>query len=620
MSDLSGGSPLGLSAWDNLVKVRQLIRPRFHHDIHGYTLEAICKAMDGFHVISVVKTGGGKTTIFSGFMVLLQELEKLRDSDNLKQCVCRHIPDNPLCIIVYPTKGLREEMADIFNALGIPSLAINEDTIREARTFHKTDLWTQALDLKVRCLLLSPEQLTSKSFTTTLSNSLFYSRIIALNVDEIHLILSWGATGFRKSFRDIGNALMRLPRWTTFTGVTATLASGADSQKITQILGFRLGSFVFTRRSNKRPELQFIFCTLRHGLQKWLFPDLDWILDGRRKTIIYCRTISLAFCIFVYITSRDMFVNDSDCQVMITTDALKVGNDFPNIDNVVVIDPEDPSNILQKGGCVGRRPPYSTPGPCCICYFTEATISRAKAVLKAGKDENSAVAEQSKVDLDSIRKGRMTLSMARLILAHCINAEINSHFSNPVVDCLCACETCSSFPIPTNDTSFRYKIWDASMSPQIEMLPPAALLPDSTIGSMLDQFVKLKTLEDISSYVNCFLSGHEEELLDQLQLLRVKFNRMKIGLDPNEMYVSTQFTELTITAYISRPSYSRAVVRTSQSQPAMHSAFFSALVPSQAVETSSVPRTPASISNTRLSQTSKLIICIPPRPRFICNL
>ncbi|KAJ3742883.1 hypothetical protein DFH05DRAFT_1382763, partial [Lentinula detonsa] len=258
-------------------------------DIHDYALEAICKAMDGFHVISVVKTGGGKTTIFSGFMVLLQELEKLRDSDNLKQCVCRHIPNNPLCIIVYPTKGLEEEMADIFNALGIPSLAINEDTIREARTFHKTDLWTQALDLKVRCLLLSPEQLTSKSFTTTLSNSLFYSRIIALNVDEIHLILSWGATGFRKSFRDIGNALMRLPRWTTFTGVTATLASGADSQKITQILGFRSGSFVFTRRSNERPELQFIFRTLRHGLQKWLFPDLDWILDGRRKTIIYCR-------------------------------------------------------------------------------------------------------------------------------------------------------------------------------------------------------------------------------------------------------------------------------------------------------------------------------------------
>ncbi|KAJ3742884.1 hypothetical protein DFH05DRAFT_1526381 [Lentinula detonsa] len=369
---------------------------------------------------------------------------------------------------------------------------------------------------------------------------------------------------------------------------------------------------------------------------------------------VTCRTISLAFRIFVYMwhssspsnllgrrkrfrlycslysreynrTSRDMFVNDSDCQVMITTDALKVGNDFPNIDDVVVIDPEDPSDILQKGGRAGRRPPYSTPGPCCICYFTEATISRAKAVLKAGKDENSAVAEQSKVDSDSIRKGRMTLSMAHLILARCINAEINSHFSNPVADCPGCCpevplprlpreaaSTRLTFGIPMADRptddmrtygfktlkAFRYKIWDASTSPQIEMLPPAALLPDSTIGSMLDQFVKLKALEDISSYVNCFLSGHEEELLDQLQLLRVKFNRMKIGLDPDEM-----------------PSYSRTVARTSQSQPATYSAFFSALVPSQAVETSSVPRTPASISNTHPSQTSKLIIRIPPRPR-----
>ncbi|KAF9071086.1 hypothetical protein BDP27DRAFT_1196473, partial [Rhodocollybia butyracea] len=228
---------------------------------HDYALHGICKAIDGFHVISVIKTGGGKTTYFAGFMVLLQELDKLPDSHDLKQCLNRRIPRNAVTIIVFPTKGLEEDMEKTFNELGIPSIAINEDTLKAART-RRIDLWVLAVQPHLCCLLLPPEQLSSKPFTTALSNPSFYSRIIALDIDEVHLILSWGAPGFRASFRDIGNVLMRLPRWTTLTGVTATLPAGTDTQKITEILGLKEGSFSFTRRSNHRPELQFIFRTL----------------------------------------------------------------------------------------------------------------------------------------------------------------------------------------------------------------------------------------------------------------------------------------------------------------------------------------------------------------------
>ncbi|THU80908.1 hypothetical protein K435DRAFT_489941 [Dendrothele bispora CBS 962.96] len=45
---------------------------------------------------------------------------------------------------------------------------------------------------------------------------------------------------------------------------------------------------------------QLIFRVLRHGLQGWDFPDLKWVIEGNRKTIIYRRTISLAFRLFVY--------------------------------------------------------------------------------------------------------------------------------------------------------------------------------------------------------------------------------------------------------------------------------------------------------------------------------
>ncbi|KAK0470283.1 uncharacterized protein EV420DRAFT_1634717 [Desarmillaria tabescens] len=63
--------------------VRQLIRPRLPHDIHDYVLEGICKALDGTHLISVVKTGG-KTTYFSGYMIALQELQKQAESSPVK--------------------------------------------------------------------------------------------------------------------------------------------------------------------------------------------------------------------------------------------------------------------------------------------------------------------------------------------------------------------------------------------------------------------------------------------------------------------------------------------------------------------------------------------------------
>lgn len=107
---LEDEGPPGLSTPENIAAVQQLIRPRFTHDIHDYVLEGICKAMDGFHIVSIVKTGGGKTTYFSGYMVLLQELTKLPASHPLKFSINRPIPDNPLCIVVFPTKGLEEDM------------------------------------------------------------------------------------------------------------------------------------------------------------------------------------------------------------------------------------------------------------------------------------------------------------------------------------------------------------------------------------------------------------------------------------------------------------------------------------------------------------------------------
>ncbi|KAJ3991232.1 P-loop containing nucleoside triphosphate hydrolase protein [Lentinula boryana] len=530
----NAGSPSCLSFITKVNLIRTLIRPHLPHDIHDYVLEGICKALEGFHVISVVRTGGGKTTYFTGYMILLQELEKLSEDHCLKKTLNRTIPKNPLCIIVYPTKGLQEDMADQFNSLGIPSLAINEDTIRAAWN-KRTDLWAQAMDPQLRCLLLSPEQLSSKPFNTALSNSLFYSRIIALDVDEIHLILTWGVIGFWLCFRDIGNMLMRLPRWTTLTGVTATLSAGTDTQEVTRMLGLKPGSFTFMRRSNRRPELQLIFRTLRQSTQGWSFPDLNWILDGHRKTMIYCSTISLAFRLFYNKRSRDLFVNDLNCQVLISTDALKVGNDFPNVDDVIVIEPQSPDDILQKGGRAGRKLPFLTPGPHCICYFSESTMKRAKAVIQHGKGEAEAGQNQ--------RHGKMTVQMARLLSTECISAQMDVLFDNPAEEPPCGCENCSSLPTTNTNSCHCSRCIPEAPLPSLPSLPSAALLTDKRIGDILDSFAKIRTIDDLAPHVNTFLRGHEQSLLNKILELRKKFDRMAIALDPdNDEYVQVNIS------------------------------------------------------------------------------
>jgi hypothetical protein len=104
MTSLPGA---GLSTPEGLILARELLRPQLPHDIHDHILEGICKALDGFHVLAVIKTGGGKTGYFYGYILLLRALQQLSPPSSLLK---RNYPQNPVMVIVFPTKGLEEEM------------------------------------------------------------------------------------------------------------------------------------------------------------------------------------------------------------------------------------------------------------------------------------------------------------------------------------------------------------------------------------------------------------------------------------------------------------------------------------------------------------------------------
>ncbi|KAG5222572.1 P-loop containing nucleoside triphosphate hydrolase protein [Salix suchowensis] len=364
---------------------RELLECLVPHKVHDYITEGICQVLDGQHLLSVVRTGGGKTGYFYGFMLVLRALSRLPHTHPM----ARNIPQHPKIVIIYPTKGLAEEMESTFRKLSLSAVTINEDTLAAARR-RDEDLWTTVKTTSM--ILLSPEQLVSPRFSSLLDNKEFWNSICALGIDEMHLIHDWGLSGFRKAFTDIGLVFARLKPSTILLAVTATLLT-VDIKSITDTLGLKAGTYSFMRCSN-----------IRHDVKLWMDlsrPSVD--CRGDRKTIIYGDTITLIYRLLVYFwhevtpsiprqirfrmyasicdqeynsETRRLFEVDPHCQVVLATDAAKVGNDWSAIADAIILNPKDPNDIIQKSGRVGRKH-GAVRSPRDFVYFTKAQMDKA---------------------------------------------------------------------------------------------------------------------------------------------------------------------------------------------------------------------------------------------------
>ena len=111
------------------------------------------------------------------------------------------------------------------------------------------------------------------------------------------------------------------------------------------------------------------------------FPQLEWVLREKGKVLIFCPTIRTGFNLAVHLwhvdpksavlhqTIRlfnslnetgyntetfDLLRGSSSSKVTIATDKLSVGINIPDFETVVIIDPKDPDDLVQKGGRVGH--------------------------------------------------------------------------------------------------------------------------------------------------------------------------------------------------------------------------------------------------------------------------
>lgn len=329
----------------------------------------------------------------------------------------------------------------------------------------KRNLWGEAETL-ADVILLSPEQLISTSCEGLVRSKYFLARICFLGVDEVHLINSWGE-GFRKSFTQIGFVRARISSSHTVTVIaaTATLRPGKAHNNVCATLGLHADDFYHLRRSNHRPELSIRFRTLRRGLGGWIFPDLAWILDGTRRTVVFCRTISLSFKVALYLrglappspshdtrirmynslnwpsyneATRHLFRTTPDAQIIVATTSFMVGLDFPDISDTILLGhPPSVDELLQWAGRTGRDH-CAVQDARCITYLAPKASETARAILDGTSSKKKHGGKPS-ADAET----KMDEGMAAMILAPCKIAKQNELYDNPE-DRPCLCEGCSA--------------------------------------------------------------------------------------------------------------------------------------------------------------------------------
>lgn len=132
--------------------------------------------------------------------------------------------------------------------------------------------------------------------------------------------------------------------------------------------------------------------------------------------------------------TQELMQKQDGCQVIIATDILMVGVDFPDIDNVVIIShPPHTNDYIQKIRHAGRDHTL-VPNPRGIIYVTSHAISLAHKQLEGTKKPTGKKGAKKKHKTSGkgvSLKSSMSKPMAELIIANCKTALLDRLYKNP---------------------------------------------------------------------------------------------------------------------------------------------------------------------------------------------
>jgi superfamily II DNA helicase RecQ len=363
---------------------------------------------------------------------------------------------------------------------GLKSLVINSDTTSAA----SSNLWVDARS-KYNMVLLSPEELNSDGFHDLLKQKVFFNRTCMFGVDEIHLIYWWGKS-FRPAFQLLGQMRARLARdrgkLIPLVGLTATLREGPPMDSIHKVLGLKPGKYHLIRRSNMRHDIQLIFREMQSGMAGTTFPELNWILDEKDNSLIFCKTIAVGFRVAAHLwqvarsqkmpnmslrirlynslnwpsyNSETMGLLNNNTfsagggSITIATDTLSVGWDSRFTRNAIIFgEPDDIDEFVQKIGRAGRDR-QAVPNPRAFLYYKKSAIATAQKISDEADKPRSRQPIHSSTSNDQDSHGaKMDKTIARLLLAPCKFSALNAAYHNPSNDTICGCHKCACTPPP----------------------------------------------------------------------------------------------------------------------------------------------------------------------------
>jgi superfamily II DNA helicase RecQ len=148
---------------------------------------------------------------------------------------------------------------------------------------------------KYQILLISPELLLSKRFIDELlRDKVFIGRILAIVIDEAHVVSHWGA-GFRKKYGELGMIRAFLHRETPMVAMSATLSPRVRSDVLHK-LEFAKEGYVLVNIGNDRSNVALVARAIEHAQETYV--DLNFVIpDGTCKaedvplTLIYADNI-----------------------------------------------------------------------------------------------------------------------------------------------------------------------------------------------------------------------------------------------------------------------------------------------------------------------------------------
>lgn len=463
-----------------------------------------------------------------------------------------------------------------------------------AETPERSGMWDRAGESGSRVLLLSPEQLISKRLEKLVNDPSFCKRVCLLAIDEVHLLDTWGKS-FRKAYQQIKFTRARFESSLVMIAMTATLLPGEQTERIRKFVGLR-HDYHTVQRSNRRPEIQLLFRVLSHGIEGWEFPDLRWIIDDmqQKKIIIFCTTIRGGFRVFSYLwkqletpitirrqqirmynalnwqdynlETRELTRKPDGCRIIVATDILMVGVDFPDIDDVVIIGhPPNVNDYLQKIGRAGRDRTL-VQNPRGIMYITshakrmsyemlgvEPPTTQPRKTKVKPKPSNKPRVRRAKKNKPDTETPSMSAEMAKLIVSGCKTNELDAIYENAVPRPFnkCNCSGCLPEQVVSKESPKRQPKRETHLNLTKEMKEVATerlvclweeiyVAADSKILAdpflVLPRFIPNGLISRIVSMLFQLTQESLNDLVDENEI--VKPNALKIWLTVSDLQTS----------------------------------------------------------------------------------